>query len=199
VVNPVARVCGIALQCNDERVRMNTVLHSRITHPVAPHQDSFVLAASRLAAQRPLRNKRLLQVSEHIDGGRLELARTELEKHLARQPADADALHLLARTALRTGRRAEAFEHLARCLRVAPDFAAARFNRSSSETPEGLFNLSSSAVFSASTAACLRMYSEAFAASASAIFLVQSSAEGRSSSTFTFMAALQGHCVSCIK
>src|SRR5262245_7958066 len=66
--------------------------------------------------------------------------------------------------------------------------AAARFSRSSSDTPEGPFNLSSKAFFSASVAACLRIYSEAFAASASAIRLLQSTALGRSSSTFRFMA-----------
>src|SRR5262245_48538553 len=66
--------------------------------------------------------------------------------------------------------------------------AAARFSRSSSETPEAPFNLSSRAFFSASTAACLRKCSEAFAASTSAIFLLQSAALGRSSSTFEFMA-----------
>src|SRR5215475_2860896 len=66
--------------------------------------------------------------------------------------------------------------------------AAARLRRSSSETPDGPFNLSSNAFFSASMAACLRTYSEAFAASASAIFLLQSVALGRMSSTFTLMA-----------
>jgi cytochrome c-type biogenesis protein CcmH/NrfG len=108
---------------------MNTVMHPRTTPPVAVHQDAFALAARRLSTQRPLRNKRLVQAEEQVDRGELPLARAALEKHLARQPADADALHLLARTSLRMDRRAEAYDTLARCLRIAPDFAAARFNR----------------------------------------------------------------------
>jgi tetratricopeptide (TPR) repeat protein len=108
---------------------MNTMILSKTAPPAAVHQDAFALAARRLATLRPLRNKRLAPIAEHIDRGRLEIARAELEKHLARQPADADALHLMARAALRQGRRGEAYEHLARCLRIAPDFAAARFNR----------------------------------------------------------------------
>src|SRR5262245_17729326 len=73
--------------------------------------------------------------------------------------------------------------------------AAARFNRSSSDTPEGAFSLSIKAFFSASSAACLRMYSEAFAASASAIFLLQSTALGRMSSTFKLMTHSPGQLV----
>src|SRR5215467_7261937 len=70
--------------------------------------------------------------------------------------------------------------------------AAARFMRSSSDTPDAPFSLSSKAFFSASIVACLRMYSEAFAASASAILLLQSTADGKSSSSFTFMARPPG-------
>src|SRR5215467_10673086 len=62
--------------------------------------------------------------------------------------------------------------------------AAARLSRSSSDTPEGPCSLSSKAFFSASTAACLRICSEAFSASTNAIFLLQSEALGSSSSTF---------------
>jgi tetratricopeptide (TPR) repeat protein len=91
--------------------------------------DAFALAARRLAAQRPLRDRQLQACAQHLDHGHLELARSVLDRHLARQPADVDALHLLARAALRMNRRAEAYELLARCLRIAPDFAAARFNR----------------------------------------------------------------------
>jgi tetratricopeptide (TPR) repeat protein len=108
---------------------MNTVIPSRSAPPAAAHTDAFALAAQRLAARRPLRNKRLQQIEAHIERREFELARTELGRHLARQPADVDALQLLARTALLTGHRAEAFDLLARCLRIAPDFAAARFNR----------------------------------------------------------------------
>src|SRR5512143_1378793 len=66
--------------------------------------------------------------------------------------------------------------------------AAARFIRSSSDTPECAFSLSSRAFFSASTSACLRIYSEAFSASAMAILLLQSAAVGRRSSAFAIIA-----------
>jgi len=114
-----------------------TLLQMNAADPVAglpvvtAEVDRFALAASRLAAQRPLRHKRLQQVADWIDEGRLEPAALELKKHLARQPADADAIYLQARTALRLGRRDEALALLARCMRIAPGFAAARFNRAS--------------------------------------------------------------------
>src|SRR5262245_18150045 len=121
----------------DERATMDTVMRSRTPPPAAVHQDAFALAAERLAMQRPLRNKRLLSIEEHVDAGLLELARAELGKHLARQPADADALHLMARAALRLGLRGQAYDHLARCLRIAPEFAAARFNRVDMQVRDG--------------------------------------------------------------
>ena len=90
--------------------------------------DSFALAAQRLEGQRPLRSARLQQIAGHIAGGRLDIAQMELKEHLARRPDDADAISLMARAQVRLGRRREADTLLARCLELAPDFDAARFN-----------------------------------------------------------------------
>src|SRR5690348_2485435 len=59
--------------------------------------------------------------------------------------------------------------------------AAARFILSSSETPEGLARSSNNSLFSASAAACLRIYSAAFSASSVAIFFIKSAAVGKTS------------------
>jgi tetratricopeptide (TPR) repeat protein len=97
--------------------------------PLSPaSQDSFAAAEDRLAAQRPIRNPRLQHIASPLDNDRIELAEKELTEHLAKHPDDADALSLLARAKVRMGRRTEAASLLVRCLELAPDFAAARFN-----------------------------------------------------------------------
>jgi tetratricopeptide (TPR) repeat protein len=97
--------------------------------PGAAAPDPFALAAMRLNAQRPLRDPILKKADVDLDQGRFETARTALEAHLAEHPDDPDTLHLLARAALREGRRPEAVALLDRCLEAAPDFAMARYNR----------------------------------------------------------------------
>ena len=82
-----------------------------------------------MSAQRPLRNRRLLQIASNLDSNRIEFALKELSEYLARRPDDADAISLMARTQLRLGRRGAAAALLARCLELAPDFDAARYNR----------------------------------------------------------------------
>ncbi|HVU19323.1 MAG TPA: sulfotransferase [Rhizomicrobium sp.] len=91
-------------------------------------EDSFTRAAIALEAQRPLRNARLKQIASLIADGRLPAAEKELNGFLAKRPDDADALSLLARIYVRYGRRRDAIPLLVRCLEIAPDFAAARFN-----------------------------------------------------------------------
>lgn len=91
-------------------------------------RDSFSAAAGRLSAQRPLKNRRLHEIDANISQGRLDLAEKELKTYLAKRPNDPDAISLMARTQLRLGRRREAASLLEQCLKLAPDFAAARFN-----------------------------------------------------------------------
>jgi tetratricopeptide (TPR) repeat protein len=90
--------------------------------------DSFALAGARLAAQRPLHRPRLQQIASHLRTNNIELAVKELAKQLDRHPDDADAMTLMAMAQIRLGRRKEAAALLARCLELAPDFAAARFD-----------------------------------------------------------------------
>ena len=89
--------------------------------------DSFVRAARRLAARRPLRTPHLREIASQLQGDRMELAEKELAEHLARHPDDADAIMLAARAASGRGDHRKAATLLARCLDLAPDFAAARF------------------------------------------------------------------------
>ena len=91
-------------------------------------RDGFVLADAQLAAQRPLRNKRLQQIAARQSGEQIDSAEKDLSDYLAKHPDDADALSLMARLKVRRGRRRDAIALLGNCLERAPDFAAARFN-----------------------------------------------------------------------
>ena len=90
--------------------------------------DHFALAAERLGAQRPLRNRRLQQIASWLANNQVAEAEKELGELLARRPDDADAINLMARTAFRRGRQDEAIAFFERCLELAPDFDAARFD-----------------------------------------------------------------------
>lgn len=97
----------------------------------APVQDGFALAAARLSAHRPVRHPRLLQVVSELQHNRVDVAERMLARHLARNPADVDAISLMARVAVRLGDTDKAVQLLERCLKIAPDFLAARFNYAS--------------------------------------------------------------------
>jgi tetratricopeptide (TPR) repeat protein len=104
---------------------------NRQTQPkaaTAGSADSIARAIDRLSMQRPLRNKRLQQIALVLDNNRMDLAEKELSEFLAKRPDDADAINLMARVQLRLGHRRESAALLARCLALAPDFAAARYN-----------------------------------------------------------------------
>jgi len=89
--------------------------------------DAFGIAAARLRAQRPLRDPRLQKIASNLRSGRFELAGMELTGHLDRYPDDADATCLKARAIHRLGRPRTAAALYVRCLELAPDFSAARF------------------------------------------------------------------------
>jgi tetratricopeptide (TPR) repeat protein len=99
------------------------------SRPGAGGPDAYALAGMRLEAQRPLRDPVLKQADVDLDHQRTEAARSALQAHLAQHPDDPDTLHLLARAALREGRRLDALALLDRCLQAAPEFAMARYNR----------------------------------------------------------------------
>lgn len=107
----------------------NAPLTPRPATPPSPGRDAFAQASARLNAQRPVRDARLKQIMTVMQSNLIALARTQLADHLARHPKDPDALSLMARVAVRQEQRTEAVALLARCLAVAPDFVAARYNR----------------------------------------------------------------------
>jgi tetratricopeptide (TPR) repeat protein len=91
--------------------------------------DAFAQAGARLAAQRPLQEPRLQKIAALLQPNQPPgLAQVALDSYLRERPADADALNLKARAALRQGRTEEAIEALQRALEAAPDFAIARYN-----------------------------------------------------------------------
>ncbi len=90
--------------------------------------DTLTLAARRLAAERPLRHRRLLEAADLIAANRFAQAESVLAEHLAKRGDDVDALALLARAFVRQGRKREAVAVLERVAALAPDFAVARFN-----------------------------------------------------------------------
>jgi tetratricopeptide (TPR) repeat protein len=96
--------------------------------PAPAEADSFALASARLDAQRPGRKPRFRHIAAHLQNNRLTLAEQDLSEHLARHPDDTDAIMLKAQAAARRGDRSAAAALLARCLELAPDFVAARFD-----------------------------------------------------------------------
>ncbi|HJV69471.1 tetratricopeptide repeat-containing sulfotransferase family protein [Ideonella sp.] len=112
-------------------------MNPRIETPAAPGgisraasagPDAFALASARLNAQRPVRDARLKQILTVVQSNLFRLAQTQLADYLARHPNDADAINLRARVAARLEQRGEAVALLARCLDIAPGFAAARYH-----------------------------------------------------------------------
>ncbi|HEY6578835.1 MAG TPA: sulfotransferase [Rhizomicrobium sp.] len=99
------------------------------TAATPPAADAFALATARLDAARPLRKPRLRQIAFEIRSDRGEQAERELSEYLARHSGDVDAIRLRAQALAQLGRRVEAETVLARCLKLAPDFSAARFER----------------------------------------------------------------------
>src|ERR1700719_1651239 len=90
-------------------------------------QGVFSGARARLGAQRPPRNNRLQQIADELQANRMETAEKKLSEYLDEFPEDTDAIMLMARAVDRLGRTAEAVSLLSRCLKLEPEFAAARF------------------------------------------------------------------------
>lgn len=84
-------------------------------------------AAARLRTERPLRKPQLQRITAGLRGAETDRAEADLHAYLARHPDDADAVYLAARLALVREQRFGARSLLARCLQLAPDFIAARY------------------------------------------------------------------------
>ncbi|HEX4159905.1 MAG TPA: tetratricopeptide repeat protein, partial [Rhizomicrobium sp.] len=80
-----------------------------------------------MRGERPLRKPHLQRLASELRGSETERAQSALHDWLARHPDDADANWLAARASIRQDRRHDAASLLARCLDIAPDFTAARF------------------------------------------------------------------------
>jgi tetratricopeptide (TPR) repeat protein len=95
---------------------------SHASNPSKPaNQGVFSGARTRHGAQR------LQQIADELHANRAETAEKNLSEYLGEFPDDTDAIVLMARVLDRRGRTAEAVSLLSRCLKLAPDFAAARF------------------------------------------------------------------------
>ena len=69
----------------------------------------------------------LREASDRLRQGQTEAAEIILRRYLDENPADANALLLLAEVAIRCNSREDAEQILERCLEIAPDFRAARY------------------------------------------------------------------------
>lgn len=90
-------------------------------------RSEFALALEALRTERQSRNPRLREAEMALRQNRLADARDALSLFLEKQPDDIHALHLLGEAALQSGRKEEAEALLAKCVALAPDFAAARY------------------------------------------------------------------------
>ena len=74
------------------------------------------------------RDPRLLEAAAALCENKIALAEALLRAHLKRRPTDVPAIRMLGEVAARLGRYGDAESLLARCLELAPSFAAARHN-----------------------------------------------------------------------
>jgi tetratricopeptide (TPR) repeat protein len=92
-------------------------------------QGEFSGVPAQPGAQRPPLNSRLKHIADDLQADRIESAERKLSEYLDAFPEDADAIMLMARAMDRSGRTAEAVSLLSQCLKLAPEFALARFVR----------------------------------------------------------------------
>jgi tetratricopeptide (TPR) repeat protein len=92
-----------------------------------PQMDDFRKAADALRPDRSRLEPRLREAAALLDANRVDVAAKLLREFVARHPQDVSALYLAAETAIRQGRNTDTETLLARCVELAPDFAAARF------------------------------------------------------------------------
>jgi tetratricopeptide (TPR) repeat protein len=74
------------------------------------------------------RDPDLMRAAAALCENKIAVAEALLREHLKAHPTDVTAIRMLAEVAARLGRNADAETLLARCLELAPSFAAARFN-----------------------------------------------------------------------
>jgi predicted Zn-dependent protease len=90
-------------------------------------EDVFAAAAAKLRGKRPPRHPKLREASELLRQKEPESAERLLSVYLNQYPDDPSALHLMAQTAYGLGQKEKAEALFARCLKLEPDFTAARY------------------------------------------------------------------------
>ena len=78
--------------------------------------------------QLSTRDPRLLDADSALRENRIKEAEALLRQHLQEDPTDVAAMRMLAEVALRVGQKVDAGNLLARCLELAPNYTAARYN-----------------------------------------------------------------------
>jgi tetratricopeptide (TPR) repeat protein len=91
------------------------------------HRDPVSAAAAALRSARPLRHAKLKEAAELLRQRQNQAAETLLANYLDKNPNDPGALHLMAQAAYAAGGKAKAEDIFARCVGLAPDFIAARY------------------------------------------------------------------------
>src|SRR5690242_18829425 len=104
-----------------------TILGTNSSSPANRKLDDFDKAAEALSRERPTRHPRLRAAADLIDENRAQAASKLLRDFLRDNPRDVTALYLAGRAAMALDQHVEAEEFLARCLNIAPDYAAARY------------------------------------------------------------------------
>jgi predicted Zn-dependent protease len=97
-------------------------------HRSATGDDAGADAAYAQHIKHSTRDPRLLEAARALCEKKLAVAEALLRPHLQRRPTDVPAIRMLAEVAGRLGRYPDAETLLARCLELAPSFAAARHN-----------------------------------------------------------------------
>jgi predicted Zn-dependent protease len=85
-------------------------------------------AASARHIQASVHEPRLMEAAAALCEGRVAIAEHLLRPYLKDHPTDVSAIRMLAETGIRLGRYEDASNLLARCVELAPGFAAARHN-----------------------------------------------------------------------
>jgi tetratricopeptide (TPR) repeat protein len=93
----------------------------------AGNRDAFARATDALSAERPLCNPNLRNAADSLRHKQPETSERLLSTYLEKHPRDPSALHLMAQTAFSLGQKEKAEALLVRCLDIAPDFFAARY------------------------------------------------------------------------
>jgi len=88
----------------------------------------FDNALEQLATSWPVQDRRILSAANALENGRFDEAEQLVSRVLAKQPANADALNLMAQIAHRAGRGEEAERLWKDCLEIVPHHQAYRHN-----------------------------------------------------------------------